>query len=115
MLEIFGTNYYIDVDTIIETCRPNYPTEEITSEPPPEKSEVLTEAGDAPVPEASSNSGELNIFKFEVLKACVERVLGEYEETDENLGAFAQKSASPSFKIAFNTLLKYEILKEENE
>jgi hypothetical protein len=38
--------------------------------------------------------------------------LGEYEEVDDNLGKFAHPS-SPSFKIAFNTLLKYEILKED--
>lgn len=112
MLEIFGTNYYIDVDTIIETCRPAYPSIEVTNKPP-EKSEVLTEGGDPG--DNPSNSGELNIFKYEVLKTCVERVLGEYEEVDEKLGAFAEKATSPSFKIAFNTLLKYDILKEENE
>jgi hypothetical protein len=68
-------------------------------------------------PDASEPSGglELNVFKFEVFKACIERILGEYEETDDNLGAFVENNTSPSFKIAFNTLLKYEILKEENE
>jgi hypothetical protein len=44
---------------------------------------------------------------------CLERVLGEYEEVDEEMGVFAQKNTSTSFKIAFNTLIKYKILIEE--
>jgi hypothetical protein len=53
------------------------------------------------------------VFKFEVLKACLERTFNEYEEIDEKMGAYAEKDLSPSFKIAFNTLLKYDILKED--
>jgi hypothetical protein len=46
---------------------------------------------------------------------CLERVLNEFNEADEELGAFAQNGTSPSFKIAFNTLIKNEILIEEDE
>lgn len=44
---------------------------------------------------------------------CLDRVLSEYEEVDEQMGAFAQNSTSTSFKIAFNTLIKHKILIEE--
>jgi hypothetical protein len=44
---------------------------------------------------------------------CLERVLGEFDEEDEDVALFGTKKASPSFKIAFNTLIKYEILIEE--
>lgn len=110
MHEIFGRNYYIDVDAIIEVCRPSYsPHKE------PEIEETLTETGDQPSPDEPSGGGELNIFKFEIYKACVERVLGEYNEVDDNLGAFVEKQLSPSFNLAFNTLLKYQIIKEDND
>jgi hypothetical protein len=109
MLEVFGTNYYIDVDAVIETCRPVY-----ANTPPSEKIELVEETGDIPDADLPVGAGELNIFKFEVFKSCIERVLGEYEEVDDNLGTFAGPT-SPSFKIAFNTLLRYEILKENDE
>jgi len=44
---------------------------------------------------------------------CLERILGEYEEEDDDSNLFGAKKASQSFKIAFNTLIKYEILIEE--
>jgi len=43
---------------------------------------------------------------------CIERVLNEYEPTDEKLGAFADSSINISFKFAFNTLLINNIIKE---
>lgn len=46
---------------------------------------------------------------------CLERILNEFEEVDEEMGEFAQGSTTTSFKFAFNTLIKYEILIEENE
>ena len=47
---------------------------------------------------------------------CLDRVLGEIDEVDEGLGKFAQEGTSVSFRIAFNTLIKYGILvKEEYE
>jgi hypothetical protein len=44
---------------------------------------------------------------------CLERILGEVDEVDEGMGAFAQNSTTTSFKLAFNTLIKYKILIEE--
>lgn len=77
-----------------------------------ETGEILPDDPDADQP--VQGVLELNIFKFEVLKTCLERTLNEYEDVDEKLGVFAESSTSPSFKIAFNTLLKYEILKEDD-
>jgi hypothetical protein len=108
MLEVLGKNYYVDVDTIIEKCRPTYPSKEVKKI----KKKLITEEKTSEDPEGGL---ELNVFKFEVFKACLERALNEYEEADEKLGVFAENSTSISFKIAFNTLVKYDILKEENE
>jgi hypothetical protein len=47
---------------------------------------------------------------------CLERVLNEFDEVDEEMGVFAQKETPVSFRIAFNTLLKNNILiEDENE
>jgi hypothetical protein len=39
--------------------------------------------------------------------------MSEYDEVDEQMGALATREMSVSFKLAFNTLLKNEILIEE--
>ena len=93
MVEIFGKSYYIDLDGITEKCRTG--------------SQINEEDG--------SEVTEVNIFKYEVIKMCLDRVLSEYEEVDNELGAFAQNNTTTSFKIAFNTLIKNQILIEDDE
>lgn len=92
MVELFGKAYYIDIDGITDKCRTN--------------ATVVDETED-------DDSTQINIFKYEIIKMCLERILGEYEEVDEEMGVFAQKNTSTSFKIAFNTLIKYKILIED--
>jgi hypothetical protein len=96
MVEIYGKHYYIDLDAVTDRCR----IESI------KKQEEDDEDGD-------DSAGSLNIFKYEIVKMCLERVLGEYDEDDDDSNIFGAKRASQSFKIAFNTLIKYEILIEE--
>ena len=52
---------------------------------------------------------------YEILKMCIERVLDEPATNDENLGLLGQNEFPASFKIAFNTLINYEILTEITE
>ena len=92
MVEIFGKLYYIDLDGITEKCRTGNKIKDDDDE-----EETL----------------EINIFKYEIIKMCLERILGEVDEVDEGMGAFAQNATTTSFKIAFNTLIKYKILIEE--
>ncbi len=102
MLNILGKRYYINVDEIIKICRADYGTEDFNEN----KKSAKGENGETLL--------ELNVFKFEVFKACIERILYEDEEIDEKLGVFAAEDfTSVSFKIAFNTLLKYNILIED--
>jgi hypothetical protein len=93
MVEIYGKNYYIDIDGVTERCR----TERAIND---------TEEGDAL---------EINIFKYELIKMCLERVLDDYEDVDESMGMFGSNNAKVAFKIAFNTLIKNEILIEDDE
>ena len=91
MVEIFGKYYYIDLDGITEKCR----------------------TGNKIKTEEEEDTLEINIFKYEIIKMCLERILGEVDDVDEGMGAFAQNSTTTSFKLAFNTLIKYKILIEE--
>ena len=93
MVELFGKRYYIDIDGISKKCQ----------------------TGDVHKDEEGVETLEINIFKYEIIKVCLERVLNEYEEVDEELGPLAEEGLSISFKIAFNTLIKYEILIEEDD
>ena len=93
MLDLFGKQYYIDLETITERCR----------------------TGNTVKDEDGEDTLEVNIFKYEVLKMCLGTVLSEAEEADEELGAFSQKGTSIAFKLAFNTLLKNNILLEEED
>jgi len=44
---------------------------------------------------------------------CVERILSEYETTDETLGVIGGRELNLSFKFAFNTLLIHNIIINE--
>jgi hypothetical protein len=93
MLEIFGKNYYIDIDGITSKCQIQDPIKK----------------------EGESETLEINIFKYETIKMCLDRILNEYVEMDEQIVPFSQNEVSVSFKIAFNTLIKNKILLEEDE
>jgi len=96
MVELFGKNYYINIDGITDKCR-------------------TTPAVDKTDDDEDDESTHINIFKYELIKMCLERILGEIDEVDEGLGKFGQEGTSVSFKIAFNTLIKNQILIEDDE
>ena len=87
-----GEGFYIDIESITERCR----------------------TGNTIKEEDGSETTEVNIFKYEVLKMCIDRVLGDYEEEDNEMLKFGN-GKSLSFQIAFNTLIKNEIIIEDNE
>lgn len=93
MVEIFGKYYYIDLEAVTGRCR----------------------TGTTIKNDDGSESPEINIFMYEILKMCIERILNEFDESDEGMGVFGQKNTTASFKFAFNTLIKYNILIEEDE
>lgn len=91
MVEIFGKHYYLDLDAVTEKCRTKG---------------SFTDDGE-PV--------EINVFKYDLIKMCIERVVNDFEEPDEGMGVFSKTELTPSFKIAFNTLIKNEILVEDED
>ena len=100
MVKIFGKQHYIDFDAITDQCRIN--------QKPTTKRKTKTQDD-----LENSSSIEVNIFKYELIKMCLDRILSEFEEVDNALGAFAQNDTSISFNLAFNSLIKSEIIKED--
>jgi hypothetical protein len=92
MVEIFGKHYYLDFDAVTEKCRTRGSLNDEDGEPV-----------------------EINVFKYDLIKMCIERVINDFEEPDEGMGVFGKSDLTPSFKIAFNTLIKNEILVEDDE
>jgi hypothetical protein len=93
MVELFGKQYYIDLDGITERCK----------------------TGNTIKEEGEEDTLEVNIFKYEVIKMCLSTVLSEAEEMDEEIAPFSQNGTSIAFKIAFNTLIKNNILVEQEQ
>lgn len=96
MIEIFGKYYYIDIDSINEKCKTGTTLEDDD------------EPGDI----------KINIFIYEILKMCIERVLNDFDENNEDndMAIFSSKNEkrmSVSFKLAFNTLIKNNIIIEQ--
>lgn len=107
MLEIFGKEYYVDIDAINEKC--NIQARKVLDEE--------TELTDEGAEELEKPVIEINIFKFEIIKMCIERVFAEFNDNDDDDEIFKKtKTPSISFNLAFNTLKKLQIIKiNEND
>ena len=114
MVEIFGKNYYIDLDGITERCRIEYkPKLKPKLKGRKRKVDIIDEVEE--IDDLDEDPQAINIFKYELIKMCLERVLSEFNEDDEKMGALGLNSSTVSFKIAYNTLIKNNILIEDDE
>lgn len=96
MVKIFGKYYYVNIENIFEAC----------------KIVELTETDE------NKESSDINIFKYDMLKLCLDRLLREYDDgldDNDDMGFFALSEVNVSLKIAFNTLIKYNILTEDED
>jgi hypothetical protein len=90
MIEILGETYYLDLtalDALVEI-----------------KKDVKEE-------ESEDEGQQFSLIKYDILKIMIEVVMSEREEVDNNLGIIKTEELSLPFKLAFNTLLKYNIIK----
>lgn len=128
-LEFGGNAFYIELNSILETIKIE-PNVEIP-EPPPvlepksgKKPKVKKLVEPEPsieeeILEGMSDMGgavQIDISKWEILKLMLEVIMTNQNEVDDKLGMTGlNNGTSIPFKIAFNTLLRYDILKEEEE
>lgn len=90
MIEILGETYYLDLtalDALVEI-----------------KKDVKEDEGE-------DEGQQFSLIKYDILKIMIEVVMSEREEVDNNLGIIKTEELSLPFKLAFNTLLKYNIIK----
>lgn len=86
MIKIFNEYYYLDLERL----------ETYLSIPPKEGEE--------------NSDNQFSAIKYEMSKLMVEVIMSEHKELDETLGINNQSDLSIPFKLAFNTLLKHNIL-----
>jgi hypothetical protein len=81
MFNVFGDNYYIDIDKIDKEV------------------ELINSSGES----------QIHLVKYETIKLLVDVVVSEDGEVDENLGLKSNEVSIP-FKLAFNSLLMKKII-----
>jgi len=99
MLEVLGETYYIDFTELDVAINISKPEKEVKVD-----KETIKDIED-------DEGQHISIVKYEIIKMMLEVVLTEREELDENLGIHSSKNLSLPFKFAFNTLLRYGIIK----
>lgn len=115
-LDFGGTTYYIDLEafdkllTIDGSISPKIikdvvETKHYDSDGKLTSTEIVTSK--------TTKNKEINIASYETLRMFLEIVITYQDETDDTLGADRALLGTPlSFKMSFNTLLKYGIIKE---
>lgn len=90
MINVFGENYFIDLDEI----------------------EKYLDMSDEVAPESLTGTTEMriNIIKFEMVKMLLETILSENEIMDDKLGLKSSGNTSVPFKLAFNSLLNKKLI-----
>lgn len=105
---IAGGEYYFDLDELSEFIRIEKP------------GSVEALLGSTKEDETEENPEEIysqviDLTKWETTKVMIETVLNESNPVDEAMGfSKLEDQLSIPFKLSFNTLLKYKIIKKEN-
>jgi len=87
MIDIFGENYYLNIEKIDTFCNLSSNTEE-------------------------GEEQKVSIMKYELIKILSEVVLSEMNEIDDKLGAKGSRELSIPFKLSWNTLLRYNLIEK---
>lgn len=117
MIEFGGIFYYIDIDAVDKAIMPkgSKPTDFVTLF---EREEVQDNEGNTvgiTLNETKSVKGkEIDGPKYDVIRMMIETLIDYDDESDTSLGADRALDKTPlSYKLAFNTLYNYGIIKEK--
>jgi hypothetical protein len=117
MIEFGGVLYYLDMDAFDKAITPPNikPTDKIKEV---DKKTVTNELGDVVGTEITETirlrGKEIDGAKYDILRMMIEVIMEEKAEIDDTLGADrALEKTALSYKLAFNTLFRYGILKEQ--
>jgi len=93
MAQFFRKQYYIDFDRIVDKCKIN----------------GIVEDNDEDI---ETIPLEINVFKYEMIKMCLDRVINDFQEGEDDTLLKGFKNEDISFQLAMNSLIKSEILIE---
>jgi hypothetical protein len=118
MIEFGGTIYYLDIDALDKAITPKIgkPSDKVSLT---EYKEVTDKAGKVvgteTVTTTSLRGKEIDGPKYDILRMMIETLIDyDDDESDTTLGADRALDKTPlSYKLAFNTLYNYGILKEK--
>jgi hypothetical protein len=117
MIEFGGTIYYIDLGALDKALtpsgvKPNDIIKTIEKKIIKDGEGLITSIEEY---ESSALRGkEIDAAKFEVIRTMFEIILDYEDESDASLGAERALDKTPfSYKLAFNTLYSYGIIKEK--
>lgn len=115
MIEFGGTIYYLDLDKVSEVISLNNKLEKQVVETVVKQ--YLDEKGKVISSEVlqTTKDRELTIdsTKYDLLRMMIEIITDDMEDSDDTLGVDrALEKTTLAYKIAFNTLHNYGILKE---
>jgi hypothetical protein len=100
-LEFGGDYVYIDFDEIINVIRLDLP--------------VNSEEDDEDGGQGQLGNITIDVVKWEMINKMVDTILDDLSEEDPTLGRKNLDKLPVSFKIAYNTLLNYNIIKTVEE
>lgn len=98
-LEFGGEYVYIDFDEITNVIKLEPPKEDGNSD------------NDEIVPPTQYGNITIDVIKWEMINKMIDTILDDLSEEDPTLGRKNLDKLPVSFKIAYNTLLNYNIIK----
>jgi hypothetical protein len=117
MIEFGGLMYYIDIDALEKIISPELDPSKLVETHTKTYLDVNGNIHSVEVNESSTERvREVNAAKYDLVRTMIEVILDvvDSDEIDDTMGAErGLEKASFSFKIAFNTLYQYGILKEK--
>lgn len=119
MIAFGGVIYYFDIDALTKTISPadSKPTDKVTEiEHKVVKDNKNKLIGSETLETTMERGREIDGTKYDIIRLMIEVLIDYDEETDDTLGNERAFQKMPiSYRLAFNTLYNYGILKEKEE
>jgi hypothetical protein len=110
--KIAGNQYYFDLDELSQFIRVE--KDETVDDILGENEEVESEEESKEITEPPVEGQIIDLTKWETIKVMIESVLSENNPVDEAMGRTKLgEQLSIPFRLSFNTLLNYKIIKEQ--
>jgi hypothetical protein len=113
---IAGNQFYFDLEELSQFIRieKNETVDDILGEPKNEKEDMDEENPKEESVDSSIEGQIIDLTKWETIKVMIESVLSENNPIDEAMGRTKLgEQLSIPFRLSFNTLLNYKIIKEK--